>query len=257
MNNTVLMKRIDIQLPLRAKLLISFLVVLAISGIVSTWMGVRLIGEGIIHQVQDKVRVDLNSARQIYLNRLSDVEDVVRMTASRFFVKQGLRSGNTRSMRDELDRVRLGESLDILTLTDSAGRVLFRTRNPSGPTGEVPLYDLVYAVLASRSEVRRGQWEPFIPGPLEVIAMGSVAYKLARVSAGLNDATFTLVPKNEWDIAAGVGLIEFAGGRVTDTRGEAFTFNNRTTLIPGLLASGEPLFDLLTDHAHTMCPQNP
>jgi len=30
--------------------------------------------------------------------------------------------------------------------------------------------------------------------------MGSVAYKL--VAAGFADATWTLVPKNEWDVAA-------------------------------------------------------
>ena len=142
------MRHFKIQLPLRAKLLISFLVVLAISGAVSTWMGVRLIGEGIINQVQDKVRVDLNSARQIYVNRLSDVEDVIRMTASRFFVTQGLRSGNTRFMRDELNRVRLGESLDILTLTDSAGRVLFRTRNPTGIVGDGVDFSLIRSVLS-------------------------------------------------------------------------------------------------------------
>ena len=38
--------------------------------------------------------------------------------------------------------------------------------------------------------------------------MGSVAYKLALVSAGLADATFTLTPKHEWDVAAGAALVK-------------------------------------------------
>ena len=59
-------------------------------------------------------------------------------------------------------------------------------------------------VLASRSEVERGQWKPFENSPIEVRAVGSVAYKLALVAAGLADATWTLVPKHEWDVAAGV-----------------------------------------------------
>ncbi|HEY8671255.1 MAG TPA: inositol monophosphatase family protein, partial [Terriglobales bacterium] len=52
-------------------------------------------------------------------------------------------------------------------------------------------------VLASRSETKRGEWKQFENAPFKVQPMGSVAYKLARVSAGLADITFTLAPKNE------------------------------------------------------------
>ena len=69
-------------------------------------------------------------------------------------------------------------------------------------------------VLASRSEVRRGEWEPFRNAPFAVRPTGSVAYKLALVAAGLADATWTLAPKHEWDIAAGVALVQAAGGFV-------------------------------------------
>src|ERR1022692_142902 len=37
---------------------------------------------------------------------------------------------------------------------------------------------------------------------IKIRPMGSVAYKLALVSAGLADVTFTLTPKNEWDVVA-------------------------------------------------------
>ncbi len=36
--------------------------------------------------------------------------------------------------------------------------------------------------------------------------MGSVACKLALVSVGLADANFTIIPKNEWDVVAGMAL---------------------------------------------------
>jgi hypothetical protein len=52
-------------------------------------------------------------------------------------------------------------------------------------------------MLASRSEVKRGQWKQFAKGPFKVQGMGLVAYKLALVSAGLADVTFTLSPKSE------------------------------------------------------------
>jgi myo-inositol-1(or 4)-monophosphatase len=102
-------------------------------------------------------------------------------------------------------------------------------------------------VLASRSEVKRGEWKPFANGPFKVQAMGSVAYKLALVSAGLADVTFTLTPKNEWDVVAGAALVKSAGGFVSTLERTELTANRRDPLLSGLLASG-PLLknELLT-----------
>jgi myo-inositol-1(or 4)-monophosphatase len=91
-------------------------------------------------------------------------------------------------------------------------------------------------VLASRSEDRRGEWDAF-RGRVDVHLTGSVAFKLAELSAGHGDATFTLTPKNEWDICAGTLLVEEAGGRVTDLEGRPLTFNQPRTLRPGMIAS--------------------
>ncbi len=100
-------------------------------------------------------------------------------------------------------------------------------------------------VLASRSEVKRGEWERFQQGRFVVRAVGSVAYKLARVAVGLADATWTLNPKNEWDIAAGAVLVEAAGGLVRSVENSTPTFNNKSTLLPGLIACGPGLSDEL------------
>ncbi|MFO7891844.1 MAG: cache domain-containing protein [bacterium] len=118
------------HLTLRAKLVISFITVIIISGIVSIYVGVRLIGDGIIRQAQDKVRTDLNSAREIYMEELDEIKYVVRLTATRFFMKQSLSYGNIQLMKQELSVIRKRESLDILTVTDDQGIVLYRTRNP-------------------------------------------------------------------------------------------------------------------------------
>lgn len=96
-------------------------------------------------------------------------------------------------------------------------------------------------VLASRTEVKRGEWKPFQGQAFAVKAMGSVAYKLALVAAGIADATWTLCPKHEWDVAGGVALIESAGGfagRLDDT---PLSFNNSETLLPHLVAAGARL----------------
>jgi myo-inositol-1(or 4)-monophosphatase len=100
-------------------------------------------------------------------------------------------------------------------------------------------------VLASRSEVKRGEWKQFENSSFKVQAMGSVAYKLALVSAGLADITFTLTPKHEWDIAAGAALVMAAGGFVCKPDGSELRCNQRDALLPGLLAGGPFLRDQL------------
>jgi myo-inositol-1(or 4)-monophosphatase len=98
-------------------------------------------------------------------------------------------------------------------------------------------------VLASRSELKRGQWDRFKDGPVRVGPMGSVAYKLALVAAGKADATWSLAPKHEWDVAAGVALVRSAGGEVLTLDGAAPRFNQRKPWLPGLLASNRRLLE--------------
>jgi myo-inositol-1(or 4)-monophosphatase len=107
-------------------------------------------------------------------------------------------------------------------------------------------------VLASRSEVQRSEWKPFEDATFKVQPMGSVAYKLARVAAGLADLTFTLTPKHEWDVAAGAALVESGGGFVCKLEGAALLCNQKNALISGLIAGGaylrEPLFEAIEGH---------
>src|SRR3989441_2458920 len=92
------------------------------------------------------------------------------------------------------------------------------------------------SVLASRSEIKRGEWKRFESAGFTIRAMGSVAYKLALVSAGLADATFTLTPKHEWDVAAGAALVLSGGGFVSTLENVPLACNNKSTLLSGLLA---------------------
>lgn len=93
-------------------------------------------------------------------------------------------------------------------------------------------------VLASRTEVGRGQWDHWDRVPFSIIPMGSVAYKMARVACGLAEATWTLVPKHEWDVAAGTALVNAAGGLVLRPDNEPLRFNQPSPKLPGLIALG-------------------
>jgi myo-inositol-1(or 4)-monophosphatase len=115
--------------------------------------------------------------------------------------------------------------------------------NPAKPSQRTSLEGSL--ILASRSEMKRGEWKAFNNPSFKVRPMGSVAYKLALVSAGLADVTFTLTPKNEWDVAAGVALVDSAGGYVRTLDNAPLRGNRRNPLLSGLLACGPGLSDQL------------
>jgi len=91
-------------------------------------------------------------------------------------------------------------------------------------------------MLASRSEVKRGEWAQF-DDLVQIHICGSIAYKLALIAGGEADGTFSLGPKNEWDIAAGVLLVQETGGVATDKTGKAFRFNSPKTLVNGIVGA--------------------
>lgn len=102
-------------------------------------------------------------------------------------------------------------------------------------------------VLASRSETKRGEWAKFNSKRFTVKPMGSVAYKLALVAVGRADVTWTLVPKHEWDVAAGVALVRAAGGFARGYPEAPLEFNKREPLFSGLVAGPARLRDEIED----------
>ena len=91
-------------------------------------------------------------------------------------------------------------------------------------------------VLASRSETRRGVWKRYDEAPFEVRAVGSIAYRLALVAAGMADATWTLSSRQEWDVAAGVALLAANQCRVCTRDGRRVSFNRPETVVEGIVA---------------------
>lgn len=99
-------------------------------------------------------------------------------------------------------------------------------------------------VDVSRSDIAKGRFAGY-ENQLTLNPCGSIAFKLARVAAGVTDATLSVTPKNEWDIAAGVLLVTEAGGKVTDLAGQPYGFNQADTLVNGVVAASQPAYDVV------------
>lgn len=90
-------------------------------------------------------------------------------------------------------------------------------------------------VLCSRSELARGEFEPFRT-EWELVPMGSIEYKLALVARGEAGVVWSRGPKWEWDVCAGALLVQEAGGVVTDIDGNELRFNQEYPKVRGVLA---------------------
>jgi len=140
------------NLRLTAKFTLAFLIIVIIIGVTTTWVGIRLIADGIIKQAQNKVTSDLNAAREIYNENLGDIKDLIRLTGERTLVRQALLERNTKQLKTLLDGVRIKEHLDILSVADKDGKIVLRLGNPA-LYGDIPNNELVKAVLKKREVI--------------------------------------------------------------------------------------------------------
>jgi myo-inositol-1(or 4)-monophosphatase len=83
--------------------------------------------------------------------------------------------------------------------------------------------------------------------PLRATPRMALSYRLALVACGEFDGMVALGFKHEWDLAAGVLLVEEAGGRVSDPWGESLIFNQPDPRLPGAVASGPALYPVLLE----------
>ncbi|HEX9155395.1 MAG TPA: inositol monophosphatase family protein, partial [Nitrospira sp.] len=120
------------------------------------------------------------------------------------------------------------------------------------PLALQPTQDAASLVMVSTREFRSGRWAG-LDGLVQCRPMFSIANALALVAAGQIHATITIEPENEWDLAAGVLLVEESGGAVADAQGRPFTFNQQVPLFHGIIAvaatAGRELRPLLQAHA--------
>ncbi len=115
---------------LRTKIILSFLIVIIIGGLLSLSFGSRLVKNTVIDQAQAKVKHDLAAAWMVFNERLNDIKDIVGLTAAREGIKGATKNNNKDILFRYLSRIRVEYGLDVLTLTDSTGIVIVRTRNP-------------------------------------------------------------------------------------------------------------------------------
>ena len=124
--------------------------------------------------------------------------------------------------------------IEDLLFTGIVGKGAHLNGDPISVSGHPTLQDC--RVVCSRTEMKKGWFDEFTD-VLTPLPVGSVAYKFGLVAAGKAEATFTPRPRSEWDICAGVAIVEAAGGRCSDRTGAPYRFNRPKPLVDGVNAN--------------------
>jgi two-component system NtrC family sensor kinase len=116
---------------LRGRLAIGLILVAVIPGLVAAIVGIHFIDEGIIQQAQNKVRLDLNTAREIYEGHVREIQTLLEFSAIRPSIWQSLKEENIPLLSQTMLGIYGQSGADLLGITDTQLRVVFRCTNPS------------------------------------------------------------------------------------------------------------------------------
>ena len=137
------------------RLMSSYLVIIVITSVVFSYVGIRLIEDRVVAEAQHRVAESLNAAREIYSNELRAVQQSVRVTGERLFVRDAIASGPPGQRRGAAGGRAARERLDYLAVTDAARpRAVWRPSHPAHVGGRCcPATRWCRAVLARNQAV--------------------------------------------------------------------------------------------------------
>lgn len=106
-----------------------FSISILIPTIILSIIGTKIIYNQVINRAEMKTISDLNSAKEIYSNKISSIEVIARLTSLRGFIISSLLDNKADTLQKELQITLNTEKLDIFTIVNSKGVVVCRGSN--------------------------------------------------------------------------------------------------------------------------------
>ena len=122
------MKKITIK-SVQSQLITYFTIAILTPTIVLCIIGTIIIYRQVINRAEVKTVSDLNSAKEIYSNKLSQIESITRLTSTWSFLASSLLDNNADTLQKDLQQTLITEKLDIFTIVNAKGIVVCRGRN--------------------------------------------------------------------------------------------------------------------------------
>jgi two-component system, NtrC family, sensor kinase len=117
---------------LKTKLFQAFAVLVLVFGLLSAFIGLRIIKDRVVGEAQEQVRLDLGSAWATYNFKLHDIETILDLIAIKKAVVDAAadRTWDTADIRQRLEVIQTSFKLDFLSIVSPEGQVVFRAAAP-------------------------------------------------------------------------------------------------------------------------------
>ncbi|MFH1742871.1 MAG: cache domain-containing protein [bacterium] len=168
----------------RFKLTAGFIaVILATNGLLS-FVAVNLVENVVVEEVQDRVRLDLNSAREAYNGQLEKIVSFLRAAAVHWQERYVREDDSLGEIVGLLEWLRSESGTDLLTLLDAEGRVVYRVHCPENKGDDLSAHPFVSHALRTRQPV---SGTVIVPATM-LEAEGKRLVERARIKITPNDA---------------------------------------------------------------------
>lgn len=135
---------------LKVKIIIIYSSILGVGGLLTSYVGSRIVSSTILNQAASKVQRDLDTAQMIYEQELEKVKMTVHLGLFNHEVSHQISPVEYQRLVSRLDSIRRENQLDFLTLTDWNGNVVLRTPNINAVGDNVQWLSVVQAALSNR-----------------------------------------------------------------------------------------------------------
>src|SRR5271157_5235005 len=124
------------RLSLKARLILSYLVVLGAGGLVTSFVGSWIVSKTIMMQARRAVDHDFATAKTVYEQQLQALRLAVQVAASGTTIQRYLQTGDQAALYAYLRGIHRDAAFDFLSLTDVSGRVILRVSRPGYSGGD-------------------------------------------------------------------------------------------------------------------------
>jgi two-component system NtrC family sensor kinase len=132
----------------RSKLIATFLGVTLLVGAASLFVGGHLLYDAVLSEATNRVRLDLNAAREIYLNRIESIRTSLNITTLGCGFRSALEQDDAQELFNRIRILALNADLDFAGIVTGDGRTLCRfgpnpipsnNPRPANPIGSLAL----------------------------------------------------------------------------------------------------------------------
>ncbi len=140
-------------MTIRLRMTIGFIAIILLANSILYFITVRYINSVLVQEVQTRVRLDLNSARRVYDDRIEFIEQFLSAMALNRSIAEAVENRDTARLDNLMQGVRRASEIEMFDLVDLDGRVIYRRASPQTSGDDVSGNPLIAKTLRTQEPV--------------------------------------------------------------------------------------------------------